>query len=197
MIIGLTGGIASGKSTVSNILKELGAKVIDADLISREVMQKGSGVWHTVVESFGTEIIDDGDINRKKLGSIVFSDKSKLNLLNSITHPAIIYEIEKRILQLQNQNENPLIVIDAAILIEMGLNRLADEIWVVDVDKQTQVDRIMQRDNVKLQEALNRIDAQMPANQRLKYADYVINNNRQIHQVKNDLQSKVKNYLKR
>jgi dephospho-CoA kinase len=197
MIIGLTGGIASGKSTVSNILKELGAKVIDADLISREVMQKGSGVWHTVVESFGTEIIDDGDINRKKLGSIVFSDKSKLNLLNSITHPAIIYEIEKRILQLQNQNENPLIVIDAAILIEMGLNRLADEIWVVDVDKQTQVDRIMQRDNVKLQEALNRIDAQMPANQRLKYADYVINNNRQIHQVKNDLESKVKNYLKR
>ncbi|HNU80250.1 MAG TPA: dephospho-CoA kinase, partial [Bacillota bacterium] len=117
MVIGLTGGIASGKSTVSAKLKELGAAVIDADLLARDVVRKGEIAYNKIVQCFGADILlPGGDIDRKKLGDIVFSDKEKLELLNSITHPEIINRMKERIQELKAEGAK-VIVVDAAILI--------------------------------------------------------------------------------
>ena len=183
MVIGLTGGIASGKSTVSAKLKELGAVVIDADLLARDVVRKGEMAYNRIVQCFGADILlPNGEINRKKLGSIVFSDKEKLALLNSITHPEIINRIKKRIRELKAEGIK-VIVLDAAILIEMGLHKYVDSVWVVTVDRDTQIKRLIERDKFDYREAENRINSQFSNEVRKKYADVIIDNNRPIEEV--------------
>ncbi|MGI6586484.1 MAG: dephospho-CoA kinase [Gracilibacteraceae bacterium] len=183
MVIGLTGGIASGKSTVSAKLKELGAVVIDADLLARDVVRKGEMAYNRIVQCFGADILlPNGEINRKKLGSIVFSDKEKLALLNSITHPEIINRIKKRIRELKAEGIK-VIVLDAAILIEMGLHKYVDSVWVVTVDRDTQIKRLIERDRFDYREAENRINSQFSNEVRKKYADVIIDNNRPIEEV--------------
>lgn len=121
-VIGLTGGIASGKSTVSKLLKKMGAVVIDADIVSREIMVKGTEAYNKIVEYFGREILkEDGEIDRKKLGNIVFADRRKLKKLNEITHPIIIERIKEKIEEERKKNQQKAIVLDAALLIEMKL----------------------------------------------------------------------------
>ena len=135
LIVGLTGGIASGKSTVSLLLKNKGAVIIDADEISRNILIPGKPAWTKVIEHFGEKVLrDDKNIDRKKLAQIVFSDKKELELLNSITHPIIIEEI-KRQLEYYKKVDEEVVVIDAALLLELGLNSLVDEVWVVAVDE--------------------------------------------------------------
>jgi dephospho-CoA kinase len=183
VVIGLTGGIASGKSTVSAKLKELGAVVIDADLLARDVVRKGEMAYNRIVQCFGADILlPNGEINRKKLGSIVFSDKEKLALLNSITHPEIINRIKKRIRELKAEGIK-VIVLDAAILIEMGLHKYVDSVWVVTVDRDTQIKRLIERDRFDYREAENRINSQFSNEVRKKYADVIIDNNRPIEEV--------------
>lgn len=187
-IIGLTGGIASGKSTVSSILKELGASVIDADILSRKVVSKGENAYNNIVKSFGRSILlDNGEIDRKRLGGIVFSDKQKLELLNSITHPQIIEEVKQQLERLKESNTR-VIVIDAAILIEMGLHLLTDEIWLVIVNKQTQIKRLMLRDNFQYNEAMSRINSQLGNDEKIKYADVVIDNNKSLEDVRKQIE---------
>ena len=183
MIIGLTGGIASGKSTVSAKLKELGAAVIDADILAREVVSKGEIAYNRIVQCFGEGILlPSGQINRKRLGGIVFSDKEKLALLNSITHPEIINKVKDRIRELKAAGSK-VIVVDAAILIEMGLHKYVDSVWVVTVDRETQIKRLIERDRFDYKESENRVNSQFTNEVRRKYADVIIDNNKSIEEV--------------
>ncbi|MEA4849676.1 MAG: dephospho-CoA kinase [Clostridiaceae bacterium] len=183
MVIGLTGGIASGKSTISAKLKELGAAVIDGDILARDVVRKGEIAYNRIVQCFGADILlPSGAINRKKLGSIVFADKEKLALLNNITHPEIINRMKKRIQELKAEGVKA-IVVDAAMLIETGLYEYMDIVWVVAVDRETQIKRLIERDRFDYREAENRINSQLTDEARKKYADVIIDNSRPIEEV--------------
>lgn len=184
MVIGLTGGIASGKSTISSILKELGAYIVDADIIARSVVQKGEKAYNEIVQHFGRKILmANGEINRKKLGHIVFSDSEKLKLLNQITHPEIIGRIKDKVEEYKDIGAK-VIVIDAAILIEVGLEWYCDSIWLVSVDKETQIRRLMERDKFAYSDALNRINSQYTNERKSQFADVIIDNNKPIEEVK-------------
>lgn len=176
-VIGLTGGIASGKSTVSKILKRLGAVVIDADIVSREIMSKGSFAYNKIVEYFGIDILkENGEIDRKKLGNIVFADKKKILKLNEITHPFIIERIKEKIEVEKQKKREKAVILDAALLIEMKMYKMVDEVWLVVVDSKTQIKRVMERDKLSYKDAVNRIKSQMPLEDKMKYADFIINN---------------------
>ncbi|WP_420544263.1 dephospho-CoA kinase [Tepidanaerobacter acetatoxydans] len=188
-VVGLTGGIASGKSTVSSLLKDKGAAIIDADEIAKEIMSKGKPVWVNVVNHFGEQILNDdkSDIDRKKLADIVFSDRIQLEALNSLTHPEILKEIKK---QLENYKKagRKVIVIDAALLLESGLDALVDEVWLVAVDEKTQIKRLIMREkDMAHAQALNRIKSQMPLKEKLKYANRVIDNNAGIEETREQI----------
>ncbi len=178
MIVGLTGGVASGKSLVSGELKRLGAHIIDADRISREILHAGSPAYLEITGAFGEGVLNaDGTIDRKALARIVFADRGKLALLNRITHPPIIEEIRARIKALIERFADPLIVVDAALLIEAGLNKEMSKVIVVYADEEKQIKRMIERDHLSVEEAMARINAQMPLARKIKYADYVIDNN--------------------
>ena len=190
-IIGLTGGIASGKSTVSNILKFMGFNVIDADVISREVVEIGKPAYFEIIEHFGRDIIDeDGNINRKKLGSIIFNDDNEREKLNLIVHPYIFAAIKDYI---EKDSESKIIFVDIPLLIEV-LDDLQfhgihfDEIWLVYADEEIQLKRLMERDSIGKEEAIKRIEAQMPMCLKKKYATRIIDNSGE----KNELERKVK-----
>lgn len=187
-VIGLTGGIASGKSTVSNILREMGAYVIDADEISREIIKKGSEAWKEIIDYYGNDILlPDGEIDRKKLGNIVFADKEKLDKLNAITHPRIIQRIKEIIDAEKEKGKERAVILDAAILIEMGLQNMVDEVWVVSIDKDKQIKRLIERDKLSYEDAMNRIRMQMPLSEKVKYADYVIDNSKDIGYIRKQI----------
>ncbi|MDI3310023.1 MAG: dephospho-CoA kinase [Thermoanaerobacterium sp.] len=188
-VIGLTGGIASGKSTVSSILKSLGAVIIDADVVSREIMIRGTETYNILVSVFGKEILrKDGEIDRRKLGNLVFADKEKLNKLNEITHPEIIKKIKDIIEEERKKGKEKAIVLDAALLIEMKLFNMVDEVWLVVVDKKTQIRRLMKRDNLSYKDALNRIRSQMSIEDKMKYADFIINNCKDFNAIKRQVE---------
>lgn len=180
-IIGLTGGIATGKSQVSSILSELGAMVIDADIVAREVVQKGLPAWQQLKDTFGEEyFLSNGELNRRKLGQLVFSHPDELDKLNSITHPAIKARIEDRINDLKVQGYNGIVVVDAALLLEAGWETMVDQVWVVDAPMEKRIERIMKRDNLTRDQALSRINSQMSQQERIAKADKIIYNNSDI-----------------
>lgn len=184
-VIGLTGGIASGKSTVSDYLKELGAIVIDADIVAREIVEKGQPALKEIVEIFGKEVLQsDGTLNRKHLGTIVFSDPQKLQVLNKITHKRIIESIEEKIKYYKHLDKIKAIFIDAALLIEMKMYFLTDEIWLVTTSKEIQLKRLMLRDNLSSNEAINRINSQMTLKQKKEVSDVIIDNSKDYNYLK-------------
>ncbi|WP_163970194.1 dephospho-CoA kinase [Oceanobacillus halotolerans] len=177
LVIGLTGSIASGKSTVSLMFDDYNIPVIDADKISREVVTPGEKAYNEIVQTFGKEILrDDLTIDRKKLGEIVFSDEGKRNQLNQIVHP----EVRKKMIQRRDAFVNAsvnAVVLDIPLLFESKLTSFADKIIVVAVDEKVQLQRLMERDNYTKEEAKMRIQSQMPVAEKAKMADAVINNN--------------------
>lgn len=184
-IIGLTGGIATGKSQVSSILSELGAMVIDADIVAREVVQKGLPAWQQLKDTFGEEyFLSNGELNRRKLGQLVFSHPDELAKLNSITHPAIKAKIEERINDLKVQGYNGILVVDAALLLEAGWETMVDQVWVVDAPIEKRIERLMNRDNLTRDQALSRINSQMSQQERIAKADKIIYNNSNIDSLK-------------
>jgi len=184
-VIGLTGGIASGKSTASSILKELGAIIIDADEVARKIVGKGRPALDEVKQYFGEKIIlEDGNLNRKKLGSIVFSNHDLLKKLNEITHPYIIKEIINEINWYKKTDNDHVIILDAALLIEMKLTHLVDEIWLISIPEEVQLNRLMQRENISVNDAKKRIDAQMSLNDKKQYAHKIIDNSKDIDYLK-------------
>ena len=180
-VIGLTGGIASGKTTVSNILKELGAIIIDADKIAREVVEKGSPALKEIEEHFGREILfENGRLNRKKLGNIVFNDTELLKKLNEIIHPYIIENIINEINQYRDTYNNRVIILDAALLIELNLMDLVEEVWLIAVPEKMHLGRLVEIENISVDQAQKRIYAQISLEDKKKYADLIIDNSKDL-----------------
>lgn len=187
MIIGLTGSIASGKSTVANMLKEMGFPIIDADLVARIVVEKGTATLETIKETFGTEVIhEDGALNREGLGEIIFSNPSKRKQLNDIMHPAIRAEMLAQKEHLIHQG-HPVIIMDIPLLFESRLQSFVDKILVVTVTEQKQLERLMSRNGFTQEEAKLRIQSQLPLSVKEEGADAVIYNNGTIEETKQQL----------
>lgn len=192
-VIGLTGGIASGKSTVSKYLVELGATIIDADVVAREIVEKGQPALKEIADYFGMGVLkQDGTLNRKYLGSKVFSDPEKLQVLNKITHERIIKRIEEKIENYRQLSNLRAVFIDAALLIEMKMYYLTDEIWLVTVSKEKQLKRVMLRDNLSFSEAMDRINSQMCLEQKRDYADVIFDNSKDFNHLKKQVEDSYK-----
>jgi dephospho-CoA kinase len=177
MIIGLTGGIASGKSTVSALLVNKGARLVDADVIAREVMLPGHEVLAAAVKQFGGEILfPDGTLNRAKLGEIVFQDPVALQTLNNLTHPAIRQEMKDRMYSMEQEEPERLIIVDIPLLFESGLDNLFHEILVIYVPYEVQITRLMGRNGLSLEQAEARLNVQMDIELKRNKANYIIDN---------------------
>jgi dephospho-CoA kinase len=172
-IIGLTGNIATGKSAVSGMLERLGALAIDADALVHELMGKGTPVWQAVVQEFGQGILGhERNIDRKKLGSIVFTDEAALHRLEAIVHPAVIARTEELI----ESSQEPVVVVEAIKLIEAGMDKTCDALWVTTCSKEQQLARLVEQRGLTEEEARQRIEAQPPQEAKLALADVVIDN---------------------
>jgi dephospho-CoA kinase len=178
-VIGLTGNIACGKSLVLNTLRELGAETFDADTVAHEVMRHGTEAWRQIAARFGDGVLGpDGEIDRRKLGAIVFADPAALEALDQIVHPATVASIREHI----RKSRAAVAVIDAIKLFEAGLDQDCDEIWAVDCTREQQIERLTRRNNLTREEALKRIEAQPPQAEKLARADQVIDNSQSAEQ---------------
>ena len=187
-VIGLTGGIGSGKSTVSQFLRELGAVLIDADKVGHEAYQPNTETWREVVAAFGEQILTpDGEIDRRNLGGIVFGSPESLARLNLIVHPRM-YEMMKAQIEEYRQRGVDVLVLEAAILLEAGWTPLVDEVWVTVAPESTVVERTRERTGLPEEQILARIRSQMSSEERAKRADVVINNDG----TQDELKAKVK-----
>lgn len=174
-IIGLTGGIASGKSTVTAYLRELGVKVIDADQIAREVVCPGQPAYQKIIAEFGGDILlPDGELNREKLGSIIFQNPLARKKLDQITHPAIFREMDKQIEEFKVQKPDGVVVLDIPLLIETEMQKKVDEVWLTFLPEELQLQRLMERDGLTRSEAAKRLSSQMPLKEKIKFAHRVI-----------------------
>ncbi|MDR3190735.1 MAG: dephospho-CoA kinase [Lactobacillaceae bacterium] len=174
--LGLTGGIATGKSTVANYLKTMGIPVIDADVTAREVVEPGQPALLDIVAEFGPQMLQaDGSLNRAELGKIVFSDPQKLARLNAITHPRIA-ELTQIKQHEYEEKHTPLVVFDVPLMFEVGKNVEMDQVMVVTVPKAIQLERLIKRNQLTPSEANQRIEAQMPLSAKAALADYIIHN---------------------
>lgn len=187
IVIGLTGGISTGKSTVTKIIIENGFKVIDADKIAREVVEIGKPAYEDIVRVFGEEILDKNfNIDRKKLGSIIFNNKEYRMKLNAIVHPRVFQTMREKLMDYSI--ENAVVFLDIPLLIEEmdiinGYGITFDEIWVVYTKENIQIERLMDRDNISYQDAYKKIKSQMPIEQKIKYANRIIDNNNGLNEL--------------
>lgn len=194
-IIGLTGGIASGKSTVTRTLLDLGAIIIDSDELAHNIMKPYKPAWKDIVKIFGTEILNhDETINRDRLGQIVFNDPDKLRELNQITHWRIAERYKEDLRLLRKEKPEAVVVMEIPLLYETHAERICDEVWVVWVDRETQMERLMQRDGISREDAIKRIEAQMDLDEKARLADVVIDNR---HSIEETNETATKNYIER
>lgn len=194
MIIGLTGSIASGKSTVAKMLKEYGLPIVDADVVARLVVEPGTPTLQKIVEAFGEEALtDDGAMNRQQIGAIIFHDEEKRKLLNSIIHPAIRQEmLRQRDKHLENGAKT--VIMDIPLLFESQLQHFVEKILVVSVSEVTQLNRLMERNQLTEEEASARIASQLPLSVKELGADAVINNNGTIEETAEQLEDILRNW---
>lgn len=173
--LGLTGSIATGKSTVSKILASAGIAVIDADIVARKVVEKGTVGLEKIVSSFGADLLLDGELNRSKLGEIIFHDEAKREQLNEIVHPLVCEEMLSERDRLFRAGES-IVVLDIPLLYESQLTDLVDRVLVVATTEEIELSRLMARNELSKEEALARIRAQMSINDKVKLADFVVDN---------------------
>lgn len=177
LLVGLTGGIATGKSTVAKMLRELGCVIIDADVLAREVVEPGEPAYEDIVAAFGSDVIQaNGSLDRKRLGAIVFADAARRKRLEAMTHPRIRERFARRLQELTEQGFAGLVFFDAAVMIESGNYRNMDRLVVVATDEATQRERLQGRDGIGADEAARRMASQMPVAEKAKLADHVIDN---------------------
>lgn len=177
MNLGLTGGIACGKSTVSNMFVKLGAALVDADRIAREVVEPDQPGWDAVIRRFGEQIVlPDRSLNRKQLAEIVFHDNKAREDLQSILHPLIRAEMRRQIQNLEENEPSRLVIVDVPLLYESKLQHLFQAVVVVYVDRATQIQRLMERDHLTVEQAEARLRSQLPIEDKRRWADYVIDN---------------------
>jgi dephospho-CoA kinase len=183
-IIGVTGGIGSGKSAVSRILKDLGAAVINADDLAKSVTRAGGKAFKELVDYFGDEIINaNGELDRTRLASLVFADEAKLRALNSITHKYVSEKIYETVLSLKESGKFGIAAIDAPIPLEKGFLDLADEVWVVVADKDVRIKRVMERSGFSYDDVSARINAQLSDEEYAGLADEVLDNNGTVEEL--------------
>ena len=172
--IGLTGGIASGKTTVCDLFKELSVEIIDADVISHELSKKGGAAFEEIIEAFEDEIIgDDGELDRKKLRSIVFNDNTKKKMLERIIHPKVLLSINEKI----KASQSDYLIISVPLMIETGMNAMMDRVLLIDCNVETQIERIIQRDQTSREEAIKIIESQASIESKRELSDDRITNN--------------------
>ena len=187
--IGLTGSIAVGKTFVTEVFRELGCFVLDADKTAREVVASGSNGWRRIVENFGASVLaSDGQIDRAKLGAIVFADEEKRLLLNSIVHPLVFDRQNEWLAQIEAENPQAIAIIDAALMIESGGYKRFDKIIVVWCQPEIQIERLMKRNNFSRAEAEQRIAAQMPQEEKKQYADFLIDSSDGFDETKRQIE---------
>jgi dephospho-CoA kinase len=177
IVAGLTGGIGTGKSTVAAVFAEAGAVIIDADEIARDVVAKGRPAWCRIVAHFGRDVLlPDGDIDRKKLGAIIFNDARQKTHLDCIVHPHVMAETEQRLIEIEKVQPQAVVILDVPLLIETGMDRGLDDVIVVYTPEAVQLKRLMRRDRLTAAEGLSRIRSQMPIEEKKMRATVVIDN---------------------
>jgi dephospho-CoA kinase len=185
LIVGLTGGVASGKTTVSRVLKEAGAYIIDADQMARELVRPHTPAWRKLVRAFGKDILrEDGSLHRKKLADKVFTNLRQRKLLNQILHPRIRKEMERRAKEIGQKDPEAVVVIDAPLLVELGDHRKMDKLIVVTSTQTQQIERLKERDGISSEEALRIFSSQMPVEDKVRLADFVIRNEGSLQETK-------------
>ena len=185
LVVGLTGGIASGKSTVSDMLEELGAVLIDFDLIARQVVEPGTRGLEAIVNCFGKQILaEDGTLDRKKLSKIVFQNFKKRKKLESFTHPLIYEEFFKQMDAIAKKDPDAVIQVSIPLLIEQSMQKAFDNLIIVYVSQKTQVERLVQRDGISIKEANNILKSQLPIDEKVGFANFIINNENTIEETR-------------
>jgi len=186
IVLGLTGGIASGKSTVAKMFMEKGIPIIDTDLISRDLLKKGTEAYNEIIKFFSPEILlTKKEINRKKLGRIIFANQQKREKLNKIIHPKVLDIVDNEIYRYQ-QLGTKIVVVDVPLLFETNYHKKVDKTVVVYAELKQQINRLMARDNITKEYAVMKINAQMPLSSKVDKADYVIYNSFSILTTKKD-----------
>ena len=199
-VIGLTGGIASGKSSIAKRLEKLGAEIINADILGHSVYEPGTNAYNEIIENFGDEILNNnGSINRKKLGTIVFNDSEKLQVLNSIVWPRIMEKIEGLIAELKVKNTQ-ICVVEAALLLEAGWDKVVNEIWVSVIPEGEAIKRMKDRNELSEEEAKKRLESQLKNKERVSHANVVLSTlwepeytQKQVEKAWKLLQERIKN----
>ena len=190
MLLAVTGGIATGKSTVSRVLQELGAPLIDFDLLARQVVEPGKPAWKEIVDYFGKEVIQaDGRIDRKRLSEIVFQDVEKRKKLESFTHPRIFEEFDRQVNEIASKDPNAIIQAGVPLLIELSLQDRFDKVLVVYAPQETQIARLMKRDRIGRQAAMNILKAQLSIDEKVHYADFVIRNEGSLEETRKQVEA--------
>jgi dephospho-CoA kinase len=185
LLVGLTGGIASGKSTVSEVWREEGAFVVDADRIARELVQPGRPAWQEILRLFGEEILQaDQTLHRKRLAALVFSSKEKREKLNGLLHPRIMEEMDRQIQEIRRKDPEAIVIVDAALLVETGDYRKMDRLVVVQTTETQQIQRLVRRDGITPEEANRIVSAQFPQEEKVKVADVVLRNEGSIEEMR-------------
>lgn len=183
LLVALTGGIATGKSIVAEILKQLGCYIHEADHVAHQLMEPEKQAWKSLVAHYGTKILNqDKTINRTALGAIIFSNKKERLFLNSLLHPLVMEEKKQIVKKLRAEGKHKIFISVAALTVEAGLMDFFDKIVVVYCDRETQLKRLAERDNITQKEAQKKIKSQMPPEEKLKVADYIIDTNGSINQ---------------
>lgn len=176
-IIGLTGGIASGKSTVSSVFREMGAIILDADQIARQVVLPQQPAWEDIVVLFGPQVLNqDQSLNREKMAEIVFNNHNCLNELNRITHPRIMQYYKDTLRKISMEKPEAIVILEVPLLYETNMDKLCQQVIVVWVDRETQIKRLMEREKLSCEDAIKRVDSQMPLDEKARRADFVIDN---------------------
>jgi len=198
-VIGLTGGIASGKSTVSAMLRDLGLNVLDADKVAREIVEPGQRAYNDIVREFGPQVVaPDGSLDRKVLGDLVFSQPELRMRLNQITHPRLWEVFDHRMKEMPPGTR--IVIWDVALLLETNMDRRVDEVWLVWVDEARQIERLMKRDSLSEAEAESRLRAQMSIGDKMKRADRLIDNRGSVEETRATVTrfyNQLDNFLKR
>lgn len=190
LILGVTGGIATGKSTVVKMLRELGAATIDLDLIAREVVEPGKPAWNEIVAYFGRQILqEDGNLDRKKLSKVVFRDKEKRRKLEKFTHPYIFEAFCEQTKKMGEEDPESIIQVDVPLLIELKLQFMFHKILVVYVPRELQIKRLARRDGISEGEAADMVKAQLPIDEKVKYADFLIHNDKSLDEVRREAEA--------
>ncbi len=184
-MVGLTGGMGSGKTTVGRLFKELGAHVLDADVISRALVEPGKPAWQEIIDLLGKEVLrDDQTLDRGKIADIVFNDSDKKMALEAILHPRVMAEEHALYQEIAENEPQALVIIDAALLIESENYRKVDKVMVVACDEETQIQRILAGNAFSREDARRRLSQQMPLKEKIKFADYVIHNDSGLPELK-------------